>query len=345
MSAVFGEMWLGDPSESRERFSAWTPNGGDWGDAPGEANSHVQRESHDPAEGPQGETAFATVTSRRGKGPAAIAVAAIAFLSAAVLIKQLAPVSPSPGSNAKPPPASAAAAVATTGPTVEPTPSATADPPSLDPTVTPHPTFPAIPAAPGINEVSWSRPPTASVVISLPAGWKQADAGLFVKSDPAGPVGLSIGVYQIEHINLFPCRWASHQYTDTYPWTAAGQAQALSAFWGQDPNQTPFFSNSPIAPIATKPAPSTLGGYPAWRLQILIPSTFDFSVCDGSQLILWETPYETVRAGLGAGEIDKIWVVDVHGALVVVDAALPLLASKAQETELQAVIDSVAFPR
>ena len=61
--------------------------------------------------------------------------------------------------------------------------------------------------------------------------------------------------------------------------------------------------------------------------------------------ILWETADGTVRVGLGPGEIDRIWVVDVHGELVVVDAALPLLASKAQETELQAVIDSVAFPR
>ena len=61
--------------------------------------------------------------------------------------------------------------------------------------------------------------------------------------------------------------------------------------------------------------------------------------------ILWETAYGTVRFGLGPGEIDRIWVVDVHGELVVVDAALPLLASKTQETELQAVIDSVAFPR
>ena len=272
-----------------------------------------------------------------------LALAAIAFLGAAVLIKQFA-VSPTPDAKGTTPAASGGAVAGSTTPTAEPTASATPDPPALDPTVTPHPTFPAFPAPPGINEVTWAGPPTANVTISLPPGWEQTDAGLYVKPDAADPVGLSIGVYQIEHVNMFPCRWASHQYTDTYPWTAVGQAQALSAFWGQDPNQTPFFSNSAIAPIATKPAPATLGGYPAWHLQILIPSTFDFSVCDGGQLVLWETGYESVRSGLGAGEIDRIWVVDVHGALVVVDAALPLLASKTQEAELQAVIDSVAFP-
>lgn len=274
-----------------------------------------------------------------------MAVAAIVFLGAAVLIKQFAPASPAPDARGTTPAASGVAAVASTGPTAEPAASATPDPPARDPTVTPYPTFPAVPVAPGINEVSWARPPTANVVISLPAGWEQADGGLFVKPDAVGPVGLSIGVYQIEHVNMFPCRWASGQFTDTeYPHTAAGLAQALSAFWGQDPNQTPFFSNSAIAPIATKPVPATLGGYPAWRLQILIPSTFDFIDCDGGQLVLWGTPQGTVRWALGPGEIDRIWVVDVHGALVVVDAALPLLASKTQGTELQAVIDSVAFP-
>ena len=128
---------------------------------------------------------------------------------------------------------------------------------------------------------------------------------------------------------MFPCRWASGQFTDTaYPHTAAGLAQALSGFWGQDPDQTPFFSNSPIAPIATKPAPATTRRIPGLASPVLIPSTFDFSACDGGQLVLWETAYGTVRFGLGPGEIDRIWVVDVHGELVVVDAALPLLASK-----------------
>ena len=183
-------------------------------------------------------------------------------------------------------------------------------------------------------------------MVTVPAGWERAGLGMVRKPDNGGPIGLSLGAYVIANVNMFPCRWASGQFTDTaYPHTAAGQAQALTAFWGQDPNQTPFFSNSSIAPIATKPSPATLGGYPAWRLQILIPSTFDFSACDGGQLILWETSDGIVRTGLGPGEIDRIWVVDVHGDLVVVDAALPLLATKAQETELQAVIDSVAFPR
>lgn len=208
--------------------------------------------------------------------------------------------------------------------------------------MTPNPTFAAIQVGSGATQIDQTYPAAVSVTISLPPGWESIGPGVYRKPDPAGRVGISVGVYQIEHVNMFPCRWSSGRFTDTaYPHTIAGLAEALSAFWGQDPDQTPFFSNSALAPIATKPAPATFGGYPASRLQILIPSTFDFSACDGGQLVLWQTTYDTVRTGLGPGEIDRLWVVGAHGGLVVVDAALPLLATPAQENELQAAVDSV----
>ncbi len=272
-----------------------------------------------------------------------MAVVAIAFLGGAILIKG---IDPGPGLPVPTAPPRAAVRVASFGPTGSPTASPTQDPPSRDPTVTPHPAIASVPADAGTVQLVPPDPTTARLTITLPAGWRKSSPGLYLKPDRSGPVGLSIGTYSIEHVNTFPCRWASGQFTDTaYPQTAAGLAQALSAFWGQDPDQTPFFSNSSIAPIATKPAPTTLDGYPAWRLQILIPSTFDFSACDGGQLILWEATDGTVRAGLGPGEIDQLWVVDVHGELVVVDAALPLLASPSDTAELQAVVDSVHIGR
>jgi hypothetical protein len=165
---------------------------------------------------------------------------------------------------------------------------------------------------------------------------------MYLKRASAGRVGLSIGAYSIQHVNTFPCRWASRAYTDTaYPHTAAGLASALSAFWGQDPNQAPFFSNSTIAPISTRPRVVAISGRSALYVEVLIPSVLDFSQCDADQLVLWESADGSVRYGLGPGEIDRLWVVDMHGAPVVVDAALPVLASPSDTAELQAVIDSV----
>jgi hypothetical protein len=115
---------------------------------------------------------------------------------------------------------------------------------------------------------------------------------------------------------------------------------ALSAFWGQDPNAS-FFSNASIAPISSRPRPATIGGHPAQYVEVLIPSTLDFSRCDGRQFVLWDSGGSSVRYGLGPGEIDRLWVLEVHGTLVVIDAALPLLASRSDAAELQRVIDSV----
>ena len=271
-----------------------------------------------------------------------MAVVAVAFLAGAVLIKG---IDPGPGLPVPTAPPRAAVQVASFEPTATPTASPIQDPPSLDPTVTPHPTAEVVKVAPGRTELVPAGYPTVRVSISVPAGWEQAGRWMYLKREATGPIGLSLGAYEIANVNLFPCRWASGRFTDTAPHTAAGLAEALSAFWGQDPDQTPFFSNSPIAPIATKPEPATLDGYPAWRLQILILSTFDFGACDGGQVVLWDTADGTVRSGLGPGEIDRLWVVDVNGELVVIDAALPLLASSSDTAELQPVVDSVRIGR
>ena len=143
---------------------------------------------------------------------------------------------------------------------------------------------------------------------------------------------------------IFPCRWSNRDFADPRLMrTAAGQAQALSDWWGQDPNLAPFYSNSAIAPIAGKPRQSTIGGYPAWYVEVLIPSNFDFSQCDGGQVVLWETADGSVRYGLGPDEHNRLWVVDVDGQIVVIDAASSLFPSAEDTDELQAVIDSVVI--
>jgi hypothetical protein len=68
----------------------------------------------------------------------------------------------------------------------------------------------------------------------------------------------------------------------------------------------PFFSNSTIAPISSRPRPMAIGGHPASYVEVLIPSVLDFSQCDADQLVLWESADGSVRYGLGPGEIDGL---------------------------------------
>jgi len=292
-------------------------------------------------DGRSGEAAFRAVTQRRRRGPAAVAVAAIAFVGFALVTRELTPAAGAPEAR----PSSSLGALASVAATA--TAQAAADavsasaPPARDPTARPYPTLVGVSVPAGRTRLI-PDPTPIGVTVNLPRGWDAAGPNTYVKPASAGQVGLSIGAYTIQHVNTFPCRWASQAYTDTaYPHTAAGLASALSAFWGQDPNQVPFFSNSTIAPISTRPRVVTIGGRSALYVEVLIPSVLDFRQCDADQFVLWESADGSVRYAMGPGEIDRLWVVEMPGAPVVVDAVLPVLASASDTTALQAIIDSV----
>jgi hypothetical protein len=293
-------------------------------------------------DGLAGEAAFRAVTQRRRRGPAAVAVAALAFVGFALLTKELIATAGTPVVGASPSSSLGVTATATATAIAQAGAAVSASgPPARDPTARPYPTFVGVRVRAGTAHLI-PGPTPVGVTVNLPTGWEAAGPSMYLKRASAGPVGLSIGAYSIQHVNTFPCRWASPVYTDTaYPHTAAGLALALSAFWGQDPNQVPFFSNSTIAPISSRPRPAAIGGHLASYVEVLIPSVLDFSQCDADQLVLWESADGSVRYGLGAGEIDRLWVVDMNRAPVVIDAAMPLLASQSDRGELQAIVDSV----
>jgi hypothetical protein len=297
-------------------------------------------EPPDPTEdGLAGEAAFRAVTQRRWRGPAAVAVAALAFVGFALLTKQLIATAGTPVEGASP--SSSLGVTATAIAQAAPASVSASGPPARDPTARPYPTFVRVRVRAGTAHLI-PGPTPVGVTVNLPTGWEAAGPSMYLKRASAGPVGLSIGAYSIQHVNTFPCRWASPVYTDTaYPHTAAGLALALSAFWGQDPDQAPFFSNSTIAPISSRPRPTAIGSHPAWYVEVLIPSVLDFNQCDADQLVLWESADGSVRYALGPGEIDRLWVVDLDGAPVVIDAAMPLLALPSDRGELQAIVDSV----
>jgi len=290
-----------------------------------------------------GEAAFRAVTQRRRRGPAAVAVAALAFVGFALLTKELIASAGIPVLSATPASSLGASATATATAIAQAAPAeaSASGPPARDPTARPYPTFVGVRVRAGTTQLI-PGPTPVGVTVNLPMGWEAAGSSMYLKRASAGPVGLSIGAYSIEHVNTCPCRWASPTYTDTaYPHTAAGLALALSAFWGQDPNQVPFFSNSTIAPISSRPRPTAIGSHSAWYVEVLVPSVLDFSQCDAGQLVLWESADGSVRLGSGPGEIDRLWVVDLDSAPVVIDATLPLLAASSDRAELQAIVDSV----
>lgn len=298
---------------------------------------------HEPVDGASEGATFRAVAQASRRAPAAIAVAASAVLAVALLTKGAAPVVPAPIADVTPRLQSAEIVSQSAGPTIAATPSPTSVPPSRNPTVTPHPAFLPVPAKAGTTQLIPAGPTSVRLTIALPKGWQKASDAMYLKSNGVAPDGLSISAWHLLHVNTFPCRWASQAFTGGSPMnTAEGQASALSSWWGQDPGLLPYW-NSRIAPLASKPLPTTLHGYRAWSVDVLIPSDFDFTQCDGGLLILWDTASGDVRYSLGAGEVHRLWVVDVGGEIIVIDATLFLSTSSADAARLQAIVDSAVI--
>jgi hypothetical protein len=292
----------------------------------------------DPSEG----TALQAVAHPSRRAAGVVALAALAVLAVALVTKQAAPPTSAPTQGIEPPPSAAGPVASPGGEAVAPAAAPSNGPPSRNSAAVPHPTYAVVPAEAGTIGLLPAGPVPVRVSVVLPTGWDRLTDAMYVRPATT-PVALSIGAWRLGHVYTFPCRWSAAAYADpSLLGTAEGQAVALSSWWGQDPG-TPPLSNSGIAPLASKPVQTTIAGYPAWYVEVLIPTGLDFTECDGRQLILWDATNGDVRYSLGPSEVNRLWVVDMDRGPIVIDAGMSLAASGSQKAELQAVIDSIAI--
>ena len=139
----------------------------------------MQRGSSDPAQKgtPQG-AAFTASAHRSRRGPAAVALATIAFLGVALLIKQATSVVSVPVASVAEETSHGAAASPSAIGSATPTASSTSGPPARDPTAKPHPTFVAVPVKAGTTRLSPAGPTAVSVTVALPHGWERESAAI-----------------------------------------------------------------------------------------------------------------------------------------------------------------------
>ena len=99
---------------------------------------------------------------------------------------------------------------------------------------------------------------------------------------------------------------------------------------------------------ASKPVDVTLAGYRGKYLEWSVPSDADFSKCDagaGAHYFESWTAHggEGDRYHQGPGQVDRLWILDVDGSRVVIDAFLMPSATSEMRDELSAVVKSIRF--
>jgi hypothetical protein len=179
---------------------------------------------------------------------------------------------------------------------------------------------------------------TGYTVIVPAAGWFDvADRHFVIKYPTAtGPL-LGLSVWDIGQVFRDPCHWQGQGFD---PGPSVG---ALVAALVAQPMRN-----------ATRPTDVTLAGYKGRYLEVSVPADLksstpgEFDACD-----MDSGGYRDFQGWLGngtgnrheqvPGQVDRLWVLDVKGQRLVVDATYSPDTTFADRNQLQKVVESLRF--
>lgn len=182
--------------------------------------------------------------------------------------------------------------------------------------------------SPGAYALTAYDSPTAPLfVLDVPSGYERFEllAVLSRLKAPNGDDKYAVGYWAPSGVYADAC---SGQGGAPDPGaTAKDVASALSAQQG---------------PRTTRPKPVTVDGHQGWYLELSVPTNADLSSCDAEDL-------DYFTAGGGArhtstpGAVDRLYVVDVSGDVVIIDTGFTPQASTAQIDETLRMVENGRF--
>jgi hypothetical protein len=129
-----------------------------------------------------------------------------------------------------------------------------------------------------------------------------------------------------------PCQWSTTT-PDTPATTVDEVVAALTAQASRD---------------ASDPVDITVDGYTGKSIILHVPDDAVFSECDEGLFASWAGGGDPLSAGpsrhhQGPGQIDEVWILDVNGELIVVDAMYGAETSDEHVAEIHAILESMTF--
>jgi hypothetical protein len=172
--------------------------------------------------------------------------------------------------------------------------------------------------------------------VQAPSGWSSSYEDHFVAKSGSGVLGLS--VWDVDQVAVNPCHWRGN-LVDPGP----SVDDLVAALFAQEMRD------------ATSPTDVTLGGYDGQYLEWSVPSDMvvtgdaNFEGCDVQpsnghrDFVSWTGNGEGERYQQVAGQVDMLWVLDVDGQRLVVDATYAPDTTEADRTELGRLVTSFRF--
>ncbi len=233
------------------------------------------------------------------------------------------------------------------GPSATPSPTPSA-------TTVPSPSIAATPAAVvgGLSEGPFvvnttGGPVQVSLDIASP-GWfglpnldavSKNDDGL----DPPVTVGAAVLAWAWPKGTGFNVYGDACHWTTTIPETPATTPDEIAAAFAAQASSD-----------ATAPVDVTVGGFAGKSITVRVPMSYDlpnatreekFADCDNDVFAFYGIEGETMEArnAQGAGQIDELWILDVGGSIVILDAALSPATPADLAEEARTLAESATF--
>jgi hypothetical protein len=161
------------------------------------------------------------------------------------------------------------------------------------------------------------------IAVTLPSGWFNNNGWAV---NDGGPLGLAF--WDVDKVYPTGCRWQGRPKIDP--------GRSVDGLAG-------VLATRPLR-RASRPRSTDLAGFRGKYIRWSVPSRADFSRCGQGYFESWTgRGWATDRWQQGAGQVDRLWILDVNGKRRVIDANYLPSATRGQRAELDRIVHSIRF--
>ena len=165
------------------------------------------------------------------------------------------------------------------------------------------------------------------IAITVPGGWSNYD-GWAVRKGRGLPESVFVTFWDVVGVYPTPCKWAGKALVQP-----GRDVNGLASALAKQPLRN-----------ATAPTATTLAGYRGKYLELSVPTGIEFDDCDEGYFESWTGKgWSSDRYQQKPGQVDRIWILDVDGQRLVVDASYLPEATGRDRAELERVVNSIRF--
>jgi hypothetical protein len=174
--------------------------------------------------------------------------------------------------------------------------------------------------------------------ITVPAGWSSF-GGWAMHKGRIYTAPAFVTFWEVDRVYATPCKWKYKPMVEPAP-NVGGLASALA--------------KQPLR-HATAPSDVVLGGFSGKYLQWSVPTRIAFDEAQPEKALFPHCDEKTFQSWRGApgwasdryqqapGQVDWIWILDVRGERLVIDASYLPTATVRDRRELKSIVDSIRF--